>query len=133
MLERNGVDASALWVEADADRLIQVVTNLLSNSAKFSPAGSTVVVEVGRHSGRVRVSVRDEGPGIPEEYQALIFEKFAQVDASSSRQKEGTGLGLSISKAIIEMHGGQIGFETEVGRGTTFYFDLPQGQAEKFS
>ncbi len=84
-------------------------------------------------SGRVRVSVRDEGSGIPEEYQALIFEKFAQVDASSSRQKEGTGLGLSISKAIIEMHGGQIGFETEVGRGTTFYFDLPQEQAENFS
>ncbi len=133
VLEPNGTESSALWVEADADRLMQVVTNLLSNAAKFSPTGSTVVVEVGQYDGRVRVSVCDEGPGIPEEYQALIFEKFAQVDASSSRQKEGTGLGLSISKAIIEMHGGQIGFETEVGRGTTFYFDLPQEQAENFS
>ncbi len=133
VLEPNGTESSALWVEADADRLTQVVTNLLSNAAKFSPAGSTVVVEVGQYDGRVRVSVCDEGPGIPEEYQALIFEKFKQVDASSSRQKEGTGLGLSISKAIIEMHGGHIGFETEVGRGSTFYFDLPQQQAENFS
>ena len=120
-------------MEADADRLMQVVTNLLSNAAKFSPTGSTVVVEVGQYDARVRVSVCDEGPGIPEEYQALIFEKFAQVDASSSRQKEGTGLGLSISKAIIEMHGGHIGFETQVGRGTTFYFDLPRWEAEKFA
>jgi len=133
VLEPNGTESSALWVEGDADRLMQVVTNLLSNAAKFSPSGSTVVVGVGHHEGRVRVSVCDEGPGIPEEYQALIFERFKQVDASSSRQKEGTGLGLSISKAIIEMHGGHIGFETKVGRGSTFYFDLPQQSAENFS
>ena len=92
-----------------------------------------MLVEVGRHNGQVRVSVHDEGPGIPEEYQALIFEKFAQGDASSSRQKEGTGLGLSISKAIVEMHGGRIGFETEVGQGATFYFDLPYWEAEKIA
>ena len=132
-LEANGSARDALRVLADADRLMQVVTNLLSNAAKFSPSGSTVRVEVSRYDGQVRVSVRDEGPGIPEEYQALIFEKFAQVDASSSRQKEGTGLGLSISKAIVEMHGGRIGFETEVGRGTTFYFDLPRWAAENFA
>ncbi len=133
VLEPNGTQAHEAWVEADADRLMQVVTNLLSNAAKFSPTDSTVTVEVGHLEGRVRVSVRDQGPGIPEEYQALIFERFGQVDASSSRQKEGTGLGLSISKAIIEMHGGHIGFETQVGRGTTFYFDLPRWEAEKFA
>ena len=132
-LETDESASEDIRVEADADRLMQVVTNLLSNAAKFSPEGSTVLVEVGRHNGQVRVSVHDEGPGIPEEYQALIFEKFAQGDASSSRQKEGTGLGLSISKAIVEMHGGRIGFETEVGQGATFYFDLPYWEAEKIA
>ena len=121
-------DEPDLWVHADADRLMQVLTNLLSNAAKFSPAESTVNVAVGRHHESVRVTVADHGPGIPKEYQALIFEKFAQVDASSSRQKEGTGLGLSISKAIIEMHGGRIGFDTAPDQGTTFYFDLPEWQ-----
>ena len=126
-LDEDGPD---LWVHADADRLMQVLTNLLSNAAKFSSAESAVNVAVVRHNESVRVSVADHGPGIPEEYQDLIFEKFAQVDASSSRQKEGTGLGLSISKAIIEMHGGRIGFDTVPDRGTTFYFDLPEWQEE---
>ena len=124
-------DEPDLWVHADADRLMQVLTNLLSNAAKFSPAESTVNVAVGRHHESVRVTVADHGPGIPKEYQALIFEKFAQVDASSSRQKEGTGLGLSISKAIIEMHGGCIGFDTAPDQGTTFYFDLPEWQGDE--
>ncbi len=123
-------DVPDLWVHADADRLMQVLTNLLSNAAKFSPAESTVAITVERHGASVRVSVVDSGPGIPEEYQDLIFQKFAQVDASSSRQKEGTGLGLSISKAIVEMHGGAIAFDTVPGQGTTFYFDLPEWHEE---
>jgi signal transduction histidine kinase len=119
-------DGPEAWVHGDPDRLIQVLTNLLSNAAKFSPPDSTVAIAVTRRDEGVRVSVTDEGPGIPPEYQGHVFKKFAQVDSSSSRQKEGTGLGLSISRAIVEMHGGRIDFDTEVGKGTTFYFDLPE-------
>jgi signal transduction histidine kinase len=85
-----------------------------------------VEVSVSSRYDSVRVSVRDHGPGIPEEFRSQIFQKFAQLDSSNSRQRGGTGLGLSITKAIVERHGGEIGFETEMGAGTTFYFDLPQ-------
>ena len=114
-------------VWADADRLQQVVANLLSNACKYSPRGGVVEVAATRQSdGRVRVSVTDHGRGIAPEFQARIFERFAQADTSSTRQKGGTGLGLSISKAIVERHGGQIGFESEPGVATTFFFDLPE-------
>lgn len=84
-----------------------------------------------RHKDKaVRVSVTDHGSGIPEEFRNRIFQKFAQADSSDNRQKGGTGLGLSICKAIIERLGGEIGFETEVNVGTTFYFDLPEWQEE---
>ncbi len=113
----------------DSDRTIQVLTNLLSNAAKFSPQGGTVDVSVVRRGGRIRVSVEDHGPGISEEFSRRIFQKFAQADSSDTRQKGGTGLGLSISKAIVEHFGGELAFETEVGKGTTFYFDLPEWQS----
>jgi PAS domain S-box-containing protein len=113
-------------VRADPDRLLQVLANLLSNAAKFSPRGGQVDVALERHSGRVTVSVTDRGKGIPPDFHHRIFERFAQADASSTRQKGGTGLGLAISKAIIERHGGRIGFETRPDFGTTFYFDLPE-------
>lgn len=113
-------------VVADADRITQVVDNLLSNAAKFSPKGGTVDIEVRRLDGRVRVSVTDHGSGIPEEFRSQVFQKFAQADCSDTRQKGGTGLGLSICQAIIEAHQGEIGFETETGVGTTFYFELPE-------
>ena len=115
----------AVLVHADADRLMQVLTNLLSNAAKFSPPGGTVVVSAAAQDGRVRVAVRDQGSGISDEFRARIFQKFAQDDSSDTRQKGGTGLGLSITKAIVEGMGGQIGFETALGAGTTFHFDLP--------
>ena len=113
-------------VYADGDRLIQVVTNLLSNAAKFSPRGDTVELSVLRHDGAIRVAVSDHGPGISEEFRDRIFQKFAQADSSDAREKGGTGLGLSICKAIVEKLGGRIGFDTETGAGTTFYFDLPE-------
>ncbi|MBD2461652.1 PAS domain-containing protein [Oscillatoria sp. FACHB-1407] len=113
-------------VKADGDRLAQVLTNLLSNAAKFSPPNSTVDIAIHRYPGTIRVAVTDYGCGIPFEFHSRIFQKFAQADASDSRQKGGTGLGLSISKAIIEKLGGQIGFQTKLGVGTTFYFDLPE-------
>jgi PAS domain S-box-containing protein len=119
------VQSGDVRIKGDVDRLTQVMANLLSNAAKFSPPKSDVKVSVSRINGKVRVAVRDRGPGIPEEFQGRIFQKFSQADTSDTRQKGGTGLGLSISKAIVEKHGGTIYFETEKGAGTTFFFDLP--------
>jgi PAS domain S-box-containing protein len=118
------VPGARVW--ADADRMLQVMTNLLSNAVKFSPRDGVVEVTVERLDGRLRVGVIDHGNGISPEFQARIFEKFAQADVSSTRQKGGTGLGLSISKAIVERHGGHIGFVSTPGIGATFSFDLPE-------
>ena len=112
-------------VSGDEDRLLQVLTNLMSNAAKFSPGGSAVTISAMMRDGSVRVAVSDRGPGIPEAFRDRIFEKFAQADGSDTRRKGGTGLGLSIAKAIVERSGGTIGYETAAGQGTTFYFDLP--------
>jgi signal transduction histidine kinase len=119
-------EAPAAKVLVDPDRLLQVLANLLGNAARFSPRGETVRVRATRRAGLVRVSVSDRGPGIPEAFRARVFEKFAQADASASGRREGSGLGLSISKAIVERLGGRIGFESEVGRGTTFHVELPE-------
>jgi signal transduction histidine kinase len=113
-------------VEVDGDRVIQVLTNLLSNAAKFSPPGERVGVSAAASGDSWwRVAVTDRGPGIPESFRGRVFQRFAQADSSTTRPRGGTGLGLSICKAIVERMGGRIGFETEPGRGTTFYFDLP--------
>jgi PAS domain S-box-containing protein len=113
------------WVRADADRLLQVMANLLSNAAKFSPAQQPIEVSVHVSGRSGRVSVRDRGPGIPLEFQPLLFERFQQAHTDDTRQRGGTGLGLNISKLIIEQHAGTIGFETGPQQGTTFYFELP--------
>lgn len=112
-------------VLVDPDRLSQVLTNLISNAAKFSPPETAVEVSVQRLDDRFRVDVRDHGPGIPEEFHDRIFERFAQADASTTRQKGGTGLGLAISKAIVEKMRGRIAFEPAPGGGTRFFFELP--------
>jgi len=122
-------DSVAGEVLADPDRLAQVVTNLLSNAVKFSPPGDEVVVAIERHGDTVRVSVRDHGPGIPEEFKPRIFQKFAQADSSDARQKGGTGLGLNIVQQLLHQHGGKVGFETAPGGGTIFYCDLPRAPA----
>lgn len=114
-----------LEVMADHDRLMQVMSNLLSNAAKFSPSGSQVMVRAYRRGGNARVEVEDRGTGIPEEFRGRIFEKFAQADSSATRRFEGTGLGLAITRQLVEAMGGRIGFDTETGRGTTFHFELP--------
>ena len=118
-------------VNADPDRVIQVLTNLLSNAAKFSPPGGTVQVTVRRAGAALRVAVADQGPGIPLDFHPQVFSKFAQADSSDSRRRGGTGLGLSIAKAILERHHGQIWFETRPGAGTTFLFDLPEWEPEE--
>jgi PAS domain S-box-containing protein len=112
-------------VLVDEDRFTQVLTNLLSNAAKYSPEGGTIGVTARTCSGGVRVSVSDEGPGIPEEFHEHIFSKFSQADGSDTRKRGGTGLGLSITRAIVEKLGGQISFETQEDKGTTFHVDLP--------
>jgi len=112
-------------VRADRKRLMQVMTNLLSNAAKFSPPNSAVDVSVSRPGDTVRVEVSDRGPGIPEAFRSKIFGRFAQADSADSRIKGGTGLGLAISKRLIELMQGRIGFEDRPGGGTTFFFELP--------
>lgn len=112
-------------VTVDANRFQQVLANLLSNAAKFSPRGGLVDVAVTQQEGVVRIAVTDHGAGIPEAFRARIFQRFAQADASDARQKGGTGLGLAITKSMVEHMGGAIRFETESGQGTTFYVDLP--------
>jgi PAS domain S-box-containing protein len=112
-------------VRGDADRLVQVVTNLLSNAAKFSPRGGTVTVSVYPEARIARLSVVDQGPGIPEAFRSRIFSKFAQADSSDTRSKGGTGLGLAIAREIAERHGGRLWFESTEGEGATFHLDLP--------
>ena len=112
-------------VLADPERLTMVVTNLLSNAVKYSPAGATVTISARTEAGFARVMITDRGPGVPPEFRDRIFQSFAQADGSNTRQSGGAGLGLSISKAIIEKFGGRIGYESEPGRGATFFFELP--------
>jgi PAS domain S-box-containing protein len=118
--------AGQVRVCVDSDRLTQVVTNLLSNAIKYSPPQGTVNVVMRKQASRVRVEITDNGTGIPEEFRSRIFQKFSQADSSDTRQKGGTGLGLSISKIIIERMDGSIGFTSEPGKGTTFFFELPE-------
>lgn len=113
-------------VYADVGRIQQVLANLLSNAAKFSPRDGVVEVGLAIDAGNVTFQVRDHGKGIPVEFRDRIFQRFAQADSSDVRQKGGTGLGLSISKAIVEHHGGVVGFEDAEGGGTLFWFTLPR-------
>ncbi|ANT51350.1 hybrid sensor histidine kinase/response regulator [Mesorhizobium amorphae] len=127
-------DAPRAEANIDPDRLHQVMANLLSNAIKFSDADGTVTVKLERRDrDMLRISVIDQGAGIPEAFRSRIFGKFEQADASSTRRIGGTGLGLSIVKAIAEKLGGAVSFETEEGRGTSFHVDLAEAhrQAEK--
>ncbi len=111
-------------VYGDERRIAQVLLNLVGNAIKFTEAGE-VRIEVTRTGGQVRVAVVDSGPGIAPDDQERIFREFEQVDTSSTRTKGGTGLGLSIARRIVELHGGRIGVESQVGRGSTFWFTVP--------
>jgi len=118
------IDDPQLPVHGDPDRLAQVVGNLLSNAIKYSPSGGTVEVHAERENGTVRISVRDEGLGIPEEQRERIFTKFFRGNATQSGIA-GSGLGLAFARAIVEAHGGQITFTSEVGKGSVFRVELP--------
>ncbi|MEW5754683.1 MAG: ATP-binding protein [Pseudomonadota bacterium] len=112
-------------VLADPNRLMQALGNLLSNAAKFSPSGATVRVGAQRRGAAVRIFVQDDGPGIPASFHNKIFTRFAQYDTSDSRRAGGTGLGLYIAKSLVELHHGQIGFDSREGAGSTFHITLP--------
>jgi signal transduction histidine kinase len=114
------------WVYADRDRLIQALTNLLSNAAKFSPIGAQVLISLARRGQMLRIAIQDRGPGIPEAFRARLFQRFAQADSSDARQNGGTGLGLSITKAIVEKLGGQIDVMIVPDAGSIFFIDLPE-------
>jgi signal transduction histidine kinase len=111
-------------VEGDERRVRQVIFNLLSNAVKFTPAGGAVDVSAARVDGEVRIAVADTGPGLAREDHERIFEEFQQTE-SGVAQREGTGLGLALSKRLVELHGGRIWVESEVGKGSTFTFTLP--------
>jgi signal transduction histidine kinase len=115
-----GVDV----VAGDERRIRQVIFNLLSNAVKFTPAGGSIDVWATQVNGEVRIAVADTGPGIAAEDIERIFEEFQQ-SAAGLEQREGTGLGLALSKRLVELHGGRIWVESELGRGSTFVFTLP--------
>jgi len=121
-------------IHGDRDRLAQVLVNLVSNAIKFSPEGERVEVRAfpapSHVSGRVRVSVTDHGPGIARADVPKLFQKFHQLDASDTRRRGGSGLGLVIAKRLVEAHHGHIGVDSEVGRGSTFYFEVPVHRAQ---
>ncbi len=119
-----------VWV--DTERVIQVCTNLLGNALKFSPPGGSVEIAIAEQSGRVRVSVSDSGPGVPAEFRARLFDKFAQADTSDARRRGGSGLGLSIARALVKNMGGEIAYVARVEGGATFFFELPLWTGQGF-
>lgn len=118
------VPASPLSVTADAGLIRRVLQNLLSNAFRYTPSGGDVRIAVAPSPSDIRITVTDAGPGIAPEYHQRIFEKFGQVEDLKNRL--GTGLGLTFCKMAVEAHGGHIGIESEVGKGSTFWFTLPR-------
>jgi PAS domain S-box-containing protein len=115
--------SAPLW--ADPDRIVQVLTNMISNAIRFSPEGGTVVLGAEREGDHAIVRVTDQGPGLPPDKQEVIFDRFHQVDSSDRRGHAGMGLGLAICRSIVHQHGGRIWVEAVPGRGSTFLFTIP--------
>lgn len=125
-LELRPLDSSSpAQVKGDENRLLQVMSNLISNAAKFTHASDTVEIHVLQNDDQVQVGVTDHGPGIPQDKLKDLFTKFKQLSKDSNAKAPGTGLGLSICKLIVEQHGGNIGCESVPGKHTTFQFTLP--------
>jgi signal transduction histidine kinase len=113
-----------VWV--DADRLLQVLTNLMSNAAKHSPPSESVLVAVEASESHVRILVKDRGPGVAPEFRGRIFQRFAQADTMDSRRRSGSGLGLSISKALIERMARDLAYYPHPGPWAVFYVRVPR-------
>ena len=109
----------------DESRLQQVFANLLANAIRFSPQGGVVLLEARLIGVQVRISVSDQGPGVPADFGPRLFQKFSQADSSDSRRLNGTGLGLAICRELMDRMNGSIGYQPRSGGGACFYFDLP--------
>ena len=120
---RREMDGDGPSVRADANKIAWVLSNLVSNALRYVGRGGHIALRAHDDGAWVRLAVADDGPGIPMEYQARIFQKFVQV---GDRESEGSGLGLAICKEIVRAHGGTIWVESEPGRGSTFIFTLPK-------
>ncbi len=126
-------DLQSIFVQADLLRLKQVLLNLVSNGIKYNKENGSVILSATRTiEGRIRINVQDTGLGISKEYQALVFQNFQRLGAEST-SIEGTGIGLAITKGLVELMNGTIGFESEEGTGSCFYFELPAGENSHFS
>ena len=121
----SAIDTPLPSVRIDSERVLQVLRNLLGNAVKFTPKGGQVSISAKPANGRLEVSVKDSGPGIPLDSLAAIFEKFNQGSRHGAHTRQGTGLGLAIAKNIISSHGGKIWAESQLGKGSTFIFVLP--------
>ena len=121
----SAIDTSLPSVRIDSERILQVLRNLLGNAVKFTPKGGQINITANPANGKLAVSVKDSGPGIPMDSLAAIFEKFNQGSRQGAHVRQGTGLGLAIAKSIISSHGGKIWAESQLGKGSTFIFVLP--------
>jgi signal transduction histidine kinase len=122
---QQSAEEPGLAIHADRERVLQVLSNILGNALRFTPAGGDVTLTVERAAEHVRFAIRDTGPGIPREHLSRVFDRFWKDETQG---KKGTGLGLFIAKGIIDAHGGRIWAESEPGRGAGFYFTLPLGE-----
>jgi signal transduction histidine kinase len=126
------IDENLPTAVVDYRRIDQVLENLLSNAFKFTEAGDAIEVTArGDESSEVIVAVKDSGMGIPQEGLAHLFELYGQVEGGARFSRKGTGLGLAICKKIVEAHSGRIWVESELGKGSTFYFSLPGNVDER--
>jgi signal transduction histidine kinase len=119
------VDPRIGEVVADERKVKQVLLNLLSNAVKFTPEGGTITMSAVLNGGMVEISVADTGIGIAPEDQAAVFEEFRQVGTDYARKREGTGLGLALARRLVELHGGTLTLQSELGKGSTFTFTIP--------
>ena len=119
------LDEALPIISADPDRLIQVISNLVSNAVKYSPDGGVVTVSTGTRDGQLRVAVKDQGVGIAPENMSKVFGRYERFESNRTSKVVGTGLGLAISRQIIELHGGKIWVDSQVGSGSTFQFTVP--------
>lgn len=124
------VEGQDFAVNVDSDRLTQALVNILSNAVKFSPDGGVIKITTKKENNDVLVEIADQGPGIPDNFKAHVFERFKQVESEAQKHK-GTGLGLPIAKQVVEAHEGQIGVRDNEGGGTIFWFSVPMETAEK--